>query len=212
MEQDNWLENQSSPKLPDIPITWDSRLAVWVSSGLNPAVLAVISQILAAIQLSTPSAWRWIIYSILVTTAAPIFLLTVLLRKGKISDFDVFHRQQRYFPYIFIITLNIVILVTFLIGAAPTLLVVLLLSSILQGIIMFSINLRWKISAHSAGIANFCVFMVYLFGAAALPIFLIVPLMIWSRVRLKRHTFLQTLAGASMAILVMGSFLFYIRK
>jgi membrane-associated phospholipid phosphatase len=201
--------SENLDSLPDVIPTWDARLAGWVSNVFNPAIISVTTQILAASQLATPIAWRWVIYSIVLSTVAPLMMITYLLKKGKVSDIDIFHRQQRYFPYLFTIFCNVIILATMLLGLAPSLLIYLLIAGILQGLIMFGINMRWKISAHSAGIANFSVFLLFLFGSFALPVIFLIPMMIWARVRLKRHTFLQTLAGASMGILVLGLFLIY---
>jgi membrane-associated phospholipid phosphatase len=60
----------------------------------------------------------------------------------------------------------------------------------------------WKISAHSAATASFTILLGGLFGASLLPYLLGVPLMVWSRVRLKRHTLTQTLAGTLLGTLV----------
>jgi membrane-associated phospholipid phosphatase len=209
MDYQDQISPQVIDSLPKVIPTWDSRLARWVSNIFNPAILAVISQILAAVQIATPIAWRWVIYSILVTTITPFMMITYLVKKGKVTDIDIFHRQQRYFPYLFTIACSIAILAVMWVRLAPSLLVYLLFAAILQGIILFSVNLRWKISAHSAGIANFCVFVMYLFGVVAIPIMALIPIMIWSRVRLRRHTLLQTLAGACLGVLVLGAFLLY---
>jgi len=209
MNGEHQIVSQAIDTLPCIAPTWDSRLARWISNLLNPAILAITSQVLAAVQIATPVAWHWVVYSILISTIMPFMMITYLVKKGKVTDIDIFHRRQRNFPYIFTIACNAIILASMLIGLAPSLLVYLLISSILQGILLFGINLRWKISAHSAGIANFCVFVWFIFGTVALPVMLLIPIMIWSRVRLKRHTLLQTIAGASMGILVLGAFLLY---
>lgn len=61
---------------------------------------------------------------------------------------------------------------------------------------MFLINQRWKISAHSAGIAGISVLIWQIIGTAGTPILLIIPLVGWARVRLGRHTLGQVIMGA----------------
>ena len=74
---------------------------------------------------------------------------------------------------------------------------------VLQMALIFFITLKWKISGHSTAVSGFSVFMVALFGQAATPILLTIPLVAWARLRLHRHELMQTVAGTIAGIVFM---------
>jgi len=61
---------------------------------------------------------------------------------------------------------------------------------------MAAITQRWKISAHAAGATMPLTALISAFGAAALPLAVIVPMVCWARVRAQMHTVAQVCAGA----------------
>jgi membrane-associated phospholipid phosphatase len=71
-------------------------------------------------------------------------------------------------------------------------------------LIIFFINLRWKISGHSMGIAVPTTVLAFVFGPWGLLCGLLLPPVIWSRVYLKKHTIAQALAGAVVSFVLMG--------
>ena len=76
------------------------------------------------------------------------------------------------------------------------------LGSLFVSIIAMGINLFWKVSIHCAGVTGPIFALVYVFGVAALPLATIVGLVGWSRIKLKNHTFGQTLAGTLLSLTV----------
>jgi membrane-associated phospholipid phosphatase len=66
------------------------------------------------------------------------------------------------------------------------------INTIIYGII----TLWWKISIHCAGIAGYLSATTLIFGPRHVILWLIIPLLCWSRIRVKAHTPLQTLVGA----------------
>jgi membrane-associated phospholipid phosphatase len=69
-------------------------------------------------------------------------------------------------------------------------------------LIIFLVTLRWKISGHAAAITGFAVLSWLLASPIVAPATLCVPLVIWARLQLRRHTFFQTLAGAAVGALI----------
>jgi membrane-associated phospholipid phosphatase len=65
-----------------------------------------------------------------------------------------------------------------------------------------AINLRWKISAHTAGVTGPLTALTYVFGSAVLPFHLLVLPVMWLRVKMKAHTFAQVIAGSVAAAIV----------
>ena len=80
------------------------------------------------------------------------------------------------------------------------------------------INLRWKISVHMTAMAGFCSILLFvaltvwqrlppveealLTATTVAPLLVLVPLLMWARVRVGAHTPGQVLAGAVFGLLV----------
>ena len=60
----------------------------------------------------------------------------------------------------------------------------------------------WKISVHLAASSFVMVLINLLYGWQWWPLFFLLPLVMWSRVVRKRHTVMQTVAGAGLTILL----------
>jgi membrane-associated phospholipid phosphatase len=189
------------PVLPVPIMARDWRAARWVSRIASPPLLAISSTMITAAQINASqtsgiSAWWWASLIVLLTILTPSGYVFYLLKKGKVTDFDVYLRAQRFWPYIISILCAATSWLVLAVAHAPRLLVVLSGASVGQGVMMFLINQRWKISAHAAGTASAAIIIWQIFGAAGSPALLIIPLVGWSRVRLGRHSLLQVIAGA----------------
>lgn len=131
----------------------------------------------------------------------PLVLFSFLLRKRIITDIDISRREQRpvYFSALFaLVTLGA--LAGFLFG--NRFYFSLQLAILLALGLTVSISLFWKISGHllvnSAGIF----FINFFFGGSFGWLYLLLPLVGWSRWYLKKHDFWQLLAGAALGSLI----------
>ena len=68
--------------------------------------------------------------------------------------------------------------------------------------ILLGVNRFWKVSVHSAGVTGPIFALIFVFGTMVLPLSLIIVLVSWSRIKLKKHTFRQTLVGTLIPIAV----------
>jgi len=188
----------SNQNLPAVVKTPKHRIARWISRIISPPIIASLSAILIAATINTPNAWFWAAFQLFFAILGPVILILVMVRTGKLSDFDIYFRQQRHIPYLVIMACSGISTIVMLIASAPLLQIGFALVGFLQTIGLFVINIRWKISAHSASSASFTILMLYLNGANAIASLFMVPLIVWSRVLLKRHTFWQTIAGSAL--------------
>jgi membrane-associated phospholipid phosphatase len=124
------------------------------------------------------------------------------VRMGKFTDIDVSVRSQRVGPFLFGTSLSVVGLLTLFFTHGPKNLTTLLLITTIGGILMMLITLWWKISLHAASLASSVTLLAILYGTSVLPAFLLVALVSWSRVVLRRHTVGQVLAGAGVNIVL----------
>jgi membrane-associated phospholipid phosphatase len=63
-------------------------------------------------------------------------------------------------------------------------------------------NLKTKISSHTGGLTGPFTALLYLFGFIALPLFLLLPVIIWARMQLNAHSIGQLLGGAFIGSIV----------
>ncbi len=181
---------------------WDDRLARWVSDILSPPVVAMAGLTLVAQTVATPAAWGWASFYLALVVLAPTLYVIWLLRRGEVTDFHLRVREQRIKPLLVILAAMVVAALALLVGAAPRLLLALASAGAIQATIIFLVTLRWKISGHAAAITGFAILSWLLASPAAAPAALSVALVIWARLQLRRHTFLQTLAGAAVGALI----------
>lgn len=191
-------ESQSLPPLPTAPFTLTGQLARWISNIAHPILISLSGVVIIALALGTLTAWKWAFIGLLITVGIPSLYLLWLVRSGRVTDMDVFIRQQRKGPYMVTIGCLLLCWVVMLLGQAPLTFIVVLSASIVEMLMLFLVNLRWKISAHATTASGFTVLLWQLLGPIGLLSVLFTVLVIWSRVYLKRHTLHQTLAGAAL--------------
>jgi membrane-associated phospholipid phosphatase len=163
---------------------------------------------LVAALVSTPRAWAWAGIYVCLAVVIPLLYLFWLLHRGLITDLDTQLREQRIGPLVFTIACTGWGWLVLLFGSAPSLMIVLAGALWLQMVIVLCITLRWKISMHCAAAGAAAAVMWALVGTP-FPLLIGVPLIAWSRVRLRRHTVAQTIAGALLGFVVfMAAFAF----
>ena len=200
---ENKYPDVASPAAVDtaIPRAWDGFLAYVISQVGSPPVLAVVAMALLASTLSSPRAWRWAGVYVFLAIVTPILYLLWLLSHGWVSDLDVQLREERARPLIFSIACAGVAWLVLALGGAPLEMVVVAGGLWLQMAVISGITLWWKISVHSAAAAGVATLIWSLIGAT-LPLLVGVVIIAWSRVRLRRHTVAQTIAGAALGFAI----------
>jgi membrane-associated phospholipid phosphatase len=198
----SYPETTIDPPLPVPPLSRDRSMARWVSRVASPPLLAVTGVLVAAVEATGVAAWWWAAFLLTLSVGVPSGFVFYLVKRGKVTDFDVFVRSQRFWPYILSLVCGGLSWLVLAMGHAPRLMIVLSGASVSQGLLMFLINTRWKISAHAASTAGIAVIIWQILGTPAAPVLLVIPLVAWSRVRLGRHTLLQVVAGAALGAAV----------
>ena len=140
------------------------------------------------------SLW-WALFSFLVTFIIAIFVLYGVRRKF-FSDFDVSVRPERRPLFIFgALTVFIYAIVILVINGPKVLLVA--LTGVALGIFCDSIiNTRIKASIHVATYTAFALGIALLYGGVFTIFIVLIPIVAWSRVTVKRHSLQETIVGA----------------
>jgi len=199
----------SSPNAPEAtiapvatrPLSTDlvARVAQVVSHAASPPALSLVGLAIAAGNDGAPTAWRAAGIVAIAGVLFPMALTVALLWRGRVSDIEISSRRERLGPLLLTtICFSSASIVVQSFGAPPA---VVGLSCVLgvQAFVTLLISLCWKISVHCLTAATVGGLVWHLWGEP-LPLLIVVPVMIWSRLYLKRHTPAQTIAGSLLGV------------
>jgi membrane-associated phospholipid phosphatase len=180
-------------------------LAHVVSIVCLPPLLAIATLVmLSSHAIADPArAARVVLVSSFFIAFCPCAYVAYLLKRNKIEGgVDLVMKEERLRPYLVGAGSNLLGLLVLLRLSAPQSVSLLALAYATNAMVMAAISQRWKISAHAAGAAMPVSALVNAFGAAALPLAVIVPVVCWARVRAQMHTVAQVCAGAGLGFLL----------
>lgn len=195
-----------------IPNSWDSKLAKWVSDILSPPVLSTIGIAAIGVMLNKEINWRVLGTYFSIVLVFPVIYIFYLVFSNQVTDFHLRVRKERKKPFIVMIICASLGALYLTVNNAPYILIVMSVFGIFQIALMAMITVKWKISGHSATVASLSLFIVGIFGSATWFVFLSVPLVAWARVKIKRHTLIQTVGGAVMGFIFMGVMLYFVNS
>ncbi len=181
-----------------VPRNWSERIAHWLSLIGSPPVMGVLGVALIIVLRGIPSPWMWGGIYVVAAIGLPLLYLLWLVRKGDVTDIDVQLRKQRSRPFLAMMAGQALAWFLLNVGGAPAPLPRIAGAYLVQTTLILLITLRWKISVHTSTAAGVTVALWQTLGAVALPFALTLPLIVWSRVKLGRHTLRQTLAGTAL--------------
>lgn len=188
---------------------WKDRWALIVSGLLSPLSIAIAAVAVAGYAIHDESALSWIALYVALSILPPTLYIMYLVRKGIVTDFHLNIREERTKPFLIMTANTAVVFLVMLLLGAPKLILIVIATAVLQLFFMLLITLRWKISGHCTAVAGLIVLALALFGEDLLPSTLLVPLVAWSRIRLRRHTLAQTVAGSFMGAVIVSILLYF---
>jgi membrane-associated phospholipid phosphatase len=178
------------------------HIARYISAILSPFVVSLPAVLLVALyhESNQLTVAEYTGLTLFFLSIGPMLYILVGVWRGKFTDVDVSNRSQRSGPFLFGIISAFAGFVTMALTNGPKNLQTILLITVIGGVIMMTITLWWKISIHASSLAGAATFLTALYGSAMLFTFLLVVLVGWSRVVLRRHTLGQVLAGSFLNI------------
>ena len=184
--------------------TMGHNLADFVSKFVSPPIIAVAATI--CFSLWSPKGIGFlpaplsILLCFLLFAFLP-FLPIIYYYKKNVVDLDVSRRETRT-PF-FLIAIALYSIAAIVFYATDTKIMFLLaLGYTFATVILLIINRFWKVSVHAAGVTGPIFALVFVFGIMLFPLSLIIVLVSWSRIKLKKHTLAQTLVGSLIPIAV----------
>lgn len=181
-------------------------LATIISRLFEPFFLLFLLILLTALRADI-TGWNlvYMMVSIIgVVFVPPSVLLLWAIRSKKISNWDISNRRQRVKAlaiFLFIFAIDMVMI--FIMNNAEMTKLFLFFFITLIG--FFCITLFWKLSGHLSTAMIFIGILIYWYGWWW-PLLLVLPVLVWSRIVLKRHTIAQTIGGLlfGSAMVVIG--------
>jgi len=152
-----------------------------------------------------PLRWHWIaiVGTFIFTGVLPALPIWLMMKRGEVNDLFISKREERTMPYLFSFMAYVFwALFMWRTLQFPMFIVAMGMGSAISIFIIVFINLKWKISAHTAGVGGLCgaIFGVC-YRTAINPVWFIVTILFisalvaFSRLELKAHTPGQVLAG-----------------
>lgn len=142
----------------------------------------------------------WLIYSIVFLTVIPLLAYPV---HRMVPRFKKQGRKiERKLAFIFaVISYVIGSILTFYYGA-PVLVKKIFMAYLSSGVFLTFVNkvLKIKASGHACGVSGPITLLVDLVGTKMLWLFLIIPVIYWSRINLKRHSIRELILGTLVGI------------
>jgi len=180
-----------------------TEFAEFISNAAYAPIISIpVFALLNYFLLSLPDFITITSVCVLFAGVMPILLVLWWLKdkngNGVKIDMDIPDRTERNFPLLLVITSYAIGVIVLYLLNAPLITTVLMFCYFSNTLIVFFINLRWKISIHAMGVAGPATFLIYVFGPAGVIFALIIPFVMWSRIYLKEHTLSQVIMGAAL--------------
>jgi len=186
------------------PETVGEHIAHWVSQLGSPPAAGVAASSITVARLTMSGLWQRVSVYVLLALVAPLGFLIWQVRQGHITDLDVHFRKQRKGSLLVTISGLALTWLLMNLGGAPPILRFMVGAGLLMWVSIHVVTLRWKISIHAASISEMGFFLVWGFGLSAAPALLAIPAIGWSRVKLRRHTPAQVIAGTGLGCLAVA--------
>lgn len=178
-------------------------LANIISYLFNPVVLLVFVPLLLIYKTTNN-----VEYALMWTGYTTIFLLIMTgfiiygVHKKIFTDLDVSKRTQR--PLLFGVSL--VVALFYLAGLiflnGPQLLIIVVLGVIISVVVASFINTKLKMSIHVATVSALIFALAIIYHGYYYLTLILIPIVAWARVHIRRHTLTETIVGGIFGILL----------
>lgn len=186
---------------PQVERNFKQTTARWISNVFNPlfGAVYVVIVLVACLCPDQKRIWWWLIATVSLAAIPPLGYIVWLVKRGYAADIHLPERSSRLKPLAAIIAwLGLCALLLTAIHA-PAVLALILLAALGQIAALGIITLFWKISFHGTAISAAAATAIALQGQFwAIAIGLLVILVAWARIYLKRHTPWQVVAGCAL--------------
>ncbi len=197
-------------KNPQSDIKSEKRFASFVSSITHPPLVsiptfALINYFILGFDESITITGICLFFGAFL----PVFTSLILIKKMD-TDIDITDRTKRTLPLFLAVSSYIIGAIMLYTAGAPAVTIALMFTYFSNTLIILFINLSWKISIHAMGVAGPTAALTYVFGIPGAVFGIIIPVVMWSRLKLHKHTPTQVVAGALLGLVLTAAQLYLI--
>ena len=188
------------------------NIAYLISRVFGPTVVLIALTVIAGLRSGLPGAdLMWFYVTLFGFILLPVLCVRVWFIKTKrVSDWDISNRRERIVPLIILLGFDI-LFYCIVLQFHNQVLSSLFLLFVAWMIGFFFITVFWKISGHASIITLAIMILVAWYGKNWWPLFLLIPVVSWSRVVLKHHTLAQVIAGVVYSLCIIILYSLYIK-
>ena len=182
----------------------DEAIARWISHVISPHVVgvAITSAVALAFSDNPLAVFAWLLLLMPLVALPPLGYIFWLVSIGQLEDIYMPERRSRLGPLTVLMVWLLICLGLMRYWEAPTIVEMFVLATTVLVGILGLVTLFWKISFHGATITAAATATLLVAGSSAWPVMLLVPLVGWARVRLRRHTTGQVICGSLIGALI----------
>jgi membrane-associated phospholipid phosphatase len=177
------------------------KLAFLISRVFDP-VIEIPLMLSAATwwALTNGLRWRFLVFLLIVDALLPALYMFYGLKKGFISDWDITKKEERRGVYMFTAVVHLIgVVYAFFLGKVGLGNILLVFWSL--AVVFALVTYFWKISVHAGVNGAALAFFNHFWGWENYWwLILVLLLVLWSRVEIKKHTLMQVLLGSLLAI------------
>ena len=153
--------------------------------------------------------WGWTLGLVLILGVLPLATLWLGVKKIKNIDIDFTKKEQRT-PFILIILFYWLLGVLLAWGlGSPRFVLSILLVGVIVNLLVLIINFYWKVSNHTLVLTAVIFFINQLFDWSYWWLFIVIPLVAWSRWVQGKHTIWQLIGGTGLGVLAWWLCIFF---
>jgi hypothetical protein len=173
----------------------ETKLAGWISDATRLPLLAVPLFLLVGLAADGARGLLWALVCLCLTSGLSLLYLAHLARSGRVRDPRKIPRSERVRPLRVVAALHAGSFTLVALLGAPAALQAVLLSYALSTLLFALLTPFVNLSLHAAGVSGAAVCLSFVSGPWGAFVALLVPLVLWARTVLGRHTPLELALG-----------------
>lgn len=181
------------------------RLAHIISLAFDPIIISTLSLflIISQVEKDLTRILLWFGLVFIVGVVPPLVFLAYEKKKGRVTDWFLYNRKERIPIYVAsLISLSAALLLIWWLEGPKNLLIFSLTSLLNASVLGVATYYGHKPSVHASAITFFVLLLLLLVNWSYWPAIALIPLVAWSRAKLKKHTWPQLSAGVLITLFV----------
>lgn len=177
-------------------------LAFLISALTSPFLILTFIPLFIIYNKTLPNDfWTLGIYFIIFVSVIPFLYVCIGVIFKKYSDIHLAIREQRFMPLVISNFSCLILIIVYQHLKAPLTVIALIITMVLCGTLYLIITNYWKISMHTGAFAGSVTSLGWLIERNYFYLLLLLPVIMWARIKRDRHNPAQGLLGAMLMIL-----------